>query len=118
MSLSLIAPDGPPLDVVFDSKSKTSLTVSWKHPEETFRMGIINKYKVCYSTKNAKMQKCKNGISTTSYSIKKLKPATKYFVRVSAGTIAGYGVYSKEYSDITNEGKSSNESSFFHLTNK
>ena len=48
-----------------------------------------------------------------------LQSATKYYVRVSAGTIAGYGVYSKaKYSDITNEGKSSNESLFLHLTNK
>ena len=117
MSLSLIAPDGPPLDVVFVSKSKTSLTVSWKPPEKMFRNGIVNKYKVCYSTKGIK-ESCKDVVSTTSYSIKKLKPATKYFVRVSAGTIVGYGVYSKEYSDITNESKSSNESLFLHLTNK
>ena len=117
MSLSFIAPDGPPLDVVFVSKSKTSLTVSWKPPEEKFRNGIVNKYKVCYSTKGSR-ERCKDGVSTTSYSIKKLKPATKYFVRVSAGTIPGYGVHSKNYSNITNEGKSSNESLFLHLTNK
>ena len=106
MSLSLIAPDGPPLDVVFYSKSKTSLTLSWKPPGKDVRNGIVNKYKVCYSTKGSG-ERCKDGISTTSYSIMNLQSATKYFVRVSAGTIAGYGVYSKEYSNITNEGKSS-----------
>ena len=115
MSLSLIAPDGPPLDVVFVSKSETSLTVSWKPPDWKFWNGIVNKYKVCYSTKGSG-ERCKDGISTSSYSIMNLQSATKYFVRVSAGTIAGFGVYSKEYSNITNESKSSNESLFLHLT--
>ena len=115
MSLSLIAPDGPPLDVVFVSKSETSLTVSWKPPDWKFWNGIVNKYKVCYSTKGSG-ERCKDGISTSSYSIMNLQSATKYFVRLSAGTIAGFGVYSKEYSNITNESKSSNESLFLHLT--
>ena len=109
-SLFHTAPSGPPLDVVFYSKSKSSLSISWKPPNITFWNGIVNMYKVCYSITGDQNVKCSGAVtSSLSYTITKLQSATKYSVNVSAGTSAGYGtIFSAPVINITNQGRSLN----------
>ena len=106
-SLFHTAPSGPPLDVVFYSKSESSLSIYWKSPDIKFWNGIVNMYKVCYSITGDQIVKCAVRLSL-SYTIRNLQSATKYSVEVSAGTSAGFGVYSAPVIDITNQGESLN----------
>ena len=109
-SLFHTAPSGPPLDVVSHSKSINSLSISWKLPDITFRNGIVNKYKVCYSITGDQNVKYSGAVtSSLSYTIRNLQSATKYSVKVSAGTSAGYGtIFSAPVINITNQGRSLN----------
>ena len=109
-SLFDTAPSGPPLGVVIYSKSKSSLSISWKPPNITFWNGIVNMYKVCHSITGDQNVKCSGAVtSSLSYTIRNLQSATKYSVKVSAGTSAGYGtVFSAPVIDITNQGESFN----------
>ena len=109
-SLFHTAPSGPPLDVVFYSKSERSLSISWKPPDITFRNGIVNKYKLCYSITGDLNVKCSGAVrSSLSYTIRNLQSATKYSVEMSAGTSAGYGtIFSAPVINITNQGRSLN----------
>lgn len=98
-------PDGPPLNVAFISRGKGFLKVSWKPPEERFRNGELTGYQICYSTaENDRNPKC--SLATAfSYTITTLKPFTKYYVTVSAGSKVGFGIKSDEISEITDGGK-------------
>ena len=109
-SLFHTAPSGPPLDVVFYSKSESSLSISWKPPNIKFWNGIVNQYIVCYSITGDQNVKCSGAVrSSLSHTITKLQSATKYSVNVSAGTSAGYGtIFSAPVINITNQGRSLN----------
>ena len=98
------------MDVVFYSKNERSLSIFWKPPDITFRNGIVNKYKVCYSITGDLNVKCSGAVrSSLSHTITKLQSATKYSVNVSAGTSAGYGtIFSAPVINITNQGRSLN----------
>ena len=106
--LCIASPSGPPLDVAIISRDKKWLILSWKLPEQRFRNGKILHNLVCRSTKSADTSPaCINSVrlSRGIYHLLNLRPATKYFVTVAAGTSAGYGVKSAEISGITNGGK-------------
>ena len=97
------APSGPPLSVAFISCTKESLSVSWRAPDEDVRNGKLTGYQVCYSNKTKPT--CIERNTTLTYTIHNLKPATKYFVTVSAGTSAGFGTKSPEINKTTNGGE-------------
>ncbi|CAB4004016.1 receptor-type tyrosine- phosphatase epsilon-like, partial [Paramuricea clavata] len=93
-----------PSNVTFTTRGKNNLTVSWRHLNKSLRNGILKGYIVCYSDKaRSSYPSCshQNAYSNATV-IDKLQPATKYFVTVAAGTIAGYGPRSSEISKITN----------------
>ena len=45
----ILAPEGPPLNVSITAESSSSLSVTWKPPEEDKRNGKIVNYIVCIS---------------------------------------------------------------------
>ncbi|XP_028402580.1 receptor-type tyrosine-protein phosphatase delta-like isoform X10 [Dendronephthya gigantea] len=95
-------PSGPPLDVKFESRGKTTLQLSWMDPRSDLHNGILRGYQVCYSSqKTSTSPKC-NEITTLSFTIDDLRPSTKYFVTVAAGTRAGFGIKSAEINKTTN----------------
>ena len=117
-------PGGSPESVAFTKRKKKQLTVSWRDPDKKLQNGELTGYKVCYSDKannpnnpncsvcyidkaRSSNPSCLIGKDNQPHTIviKKLRPATKYFVTVAAGTIAGYGINSSEISNITNGGK-------------
>ena len=115
-------PSGPPWNVTSTNRSKNELTVSWRAPDQSLQTHEMTGYKVCYSDKvrssNANCSVCyfdKENSSNPScfqendqsYTIVmgELRPATKYFVTVAAGTTGGYGPKSAKISKITNGGK-------------
>ena len=100
------APSGPPLSVAFTSRTKNSLSVSWKAPDEDVRNGNLTGYQVCYSDqRNLENPSCIATNTTLSYTINNLQQTTKYFVTVSAGTSAGFGTKSLEINKTTNGGE-------------
>ena len=101
----MIGLSGPPSNLVFKSRSKTSLQVSWNAPEERLQSGEITGYNVCFHTKDT-APKCLLPKSTKvlSHTLRNLRPSTKYYVTVAASTSVGYGEKSLEMSKITNGG--------------
>ncbi|CAB4005118.1 Down syndrome cell adhesion molecule homolog isoform X1, partial [Paramuricea clavata] len=93
---------GPPLNVAFNSRGKTSLQVSWRAPEERLQNVELTGYQVCFYTRDTAPE-CLVLTSTKvlSLTLNNLKPSTKYFVTVSASTKAGYGEKSLEVTKIT-----------------
>ncbi|XP_028402587.1 phosphatidylinositol phosphatase PTPRQ-like [Dendronephthya gigantea] len=114
-----VVPSGPPLNVAFISRSKTSLRISWKAPVESTRKSKLTGYRVCFST-NDTSPECLILKSTKVFhlTLNDLRPSTKYFVTVSASTEHGYGEKSPEVSKITNGGPVVNliAASFYTLT--
>ena len=106
---------GPPLNVAFNSRGKTSLQVSWKAPEENLQNVELTGYQVCFYTRDTTAE-CLVLTSTKvlSLTLNNLRPSTKYFVTVSASTKAGYGEKSLEVGKITSGGNSVNMNSW-HL---
>ena len=100
------APSGPPLGVAFISRTKNSLSVSWKAPDEDVRNGKLTGYQVCYSDqRNLENPSCIETNTTLSYTINNLQHSTKYFATVSAGTSAAFGKKSQEINKTTNGGE-------------
>ena len=114
MFLFFSVPSSPPSNVIFTHRSKTQLTISWRAPLKSSLNGKLTGYQVCYSDKAIILYpKCSSpfdfwlNAQSSSAVIKNLRPSTKYFVTVAAGTNAGYGTKSAEISKITNGGKTS-----------
>ena len=103
-------PSGPPQNVIFISRSQTSIEISWKAPVST-RNNKLTAYEVCYSTRNT-FPECllHNNTKTLSHAISNLRPSTKYFVTVSASTKFSHGEKSLNVSKITNGGNDDFES--------
>ena len=100
------APSGPPLGVAFISRTKNSLSVSWKAPDEDVRNVKLTGYQVCYSDqRNLENPSCIETNTTLSYTINNLQHSTKYFATVSAGTSAAFGKKSQEINKTTNGGE-------------
>jgi hypothetical protein len=115
-------PSGSPWNVTITKRSKNELTVSWRAPDQSLQTDQLTGYKVCYFDKarssNSNCSVCYSDKARSrnpscfqendqSYTIVmgELRPATPYFVTVTAGTSGGYGPKSKEISKITNGGK-------------
>ena len=102
------APSSPPSKVVFTQLSKNQLTISWTAPPRDSWNGqwITYQLQICYSY-NARSRNptCSSEkIQSSTAVIKNLRPGTRYFVTVAAGTSAGYGPKSTEVSEITRDG--------------
>ena len=88
-------------------RTRTKLVVSWKKPNSQEWSGGVTRYEICYSTEERILwPKCSVTIGL-SYEIASFKPATKYFVTVSAGTSDGFGPKSAKINEITYGGMSS-----------
>ena len=88
-------------------RTRTKLVVSWKKPNSQEWSGEATRYEICYSTEERILwPKCSVTIGL-SYEITSFKPATKYFVTVSAGTSDGFGPKSAKINEITYGGMSS-----------
>lgn len=99
------APSKPPY-VAFGSRTKNSLSLSWRAPDKQFRNGKLTGYRVCHSDQErSNNPTCIERNTTLTYTINNLQSSTKYFVTVSAGTSVGFGANSAEISKITNGGK-------------
>ncbi|CAB4042861.1 tenascin-like isoform X4, partial [Paramuricea clavata] len=95
---------GPPLNVAFNSRGKTSLRVSWKAPKSLQNVELTG-YQVCFYTREDTAPVFlvfNTSAKVLSRTLDNLKPSTKYFVTVSASTKAGYGEKSLAVSKITN----------------
>ena len=104
---------GPPLDVTLDSRSKNSLEVSWKAPDESLQNGELTGYQVCFYSKDTASECLMfKSAKVLSLTLNNLLPSMKYFVTVSASTKAGYGEKSAEVSKITSGGNSVNMNSW------
>ena len=98
-------PSSPPSNVVFTHRSKNQLTISWTAPPRHTWNSQRLKYQVCSYKAKSSNPKCFYVNSRTSTAvIKNLRPATRYFVTVAAGTSAGYGPKSTKVSEITRDG--------------
>ena len=87
-------------------RTRNKLVVSWKKPNSKEWSGGVTRYEICHSIhEGASQLKCSETMGL-SYEITPFKPATKYFVTVSAGTIDGFGPKSAEISRITYGGMS------------
>jgi hypothetical protein len=91
--------------VTLKSSGKNSLDVFWKVPDKNLQNSALTGYQVCFYTSDLTPE-CLALKSTKvlSLTLNNLRPATKYFVTVSAITKAGYGEKSLEVSKITNGG--------------
>ncbi len=104
------APSRPPSNVafIFTYRSKTQLKISWSPPPTWSWNGILTGYQVCYSDKarsSSPICFLTNNAQSSTFVINNLRPATKYFVTVAAGTSVGYGTKSADVSRITDGGK-------------
>uniref|UniRef100_A0ACB8EER0 Ephrin type-A receptor 2 n=1 Tax=Sphaerodactylus townsendi TaxID=933632 RepID=A0ACB8EER0_9SAUR len=83
--------------VTLDSRTDTSLTVSWTVPPR--QQSHVFKYEVTYSKKRDEnsysVVRCEG--SSNSVTLTKLTPGTKYLVRVQAVTQEGYGSQTTDY---------------------
>ena len=95
------------MNVAFTYRSSETLTISWTAPPRNSWNGQRLTYQVCssYNARSSNPTCSSENIQSSTAVIKNLRPATKYFVTVAAGTSAGYGPKSTEISKITNEGK-------------
>ena len=100
------APSSPPSNVVFTQRSKNQLTISWTAPPRDSWNGQRITYQVCssYNARSRNPTCFSENIQSSPAVIKNLRPGTKYFVTVAAGTSAGYGPKSAEVSEITRDG--------------
>ena len=100
-----LAPSGPPLNIRCTSRSAFSLSFAWDPPEKTKQNGIIIAYTACLSH-------LENGFCFQNFSkskrelfVEKLRPSTKYYIRVMASTKIGHGNYSESNMFYTDESK-------------
>ena len=98
-------PKVPPLNVRFTTRGERKLVVSWNAPDAQRWIGTATRYKICYSTQQRASRPTCSETNRISYEISSLKPSTRYFVTVSAGTSVGLGPKSEEVSIITYGGK-------------
>ena len=99
--LFIAVPTVPPLNVRFASHDRRKLVISWNEPNSQEWSGEATRYEICHSIdERASQPKCSETMGL-SYEITSFKPATKYFVTVSAGTRVGFGPKSSEISRIT-----------------
>ena len=99
--LFIAVPTVPPSNVRFASRDRRKLAVSWDKPNSQEWSGEVTRYEICHSIhEGASQPKCSETMGF-SYEITSFKPATKYFVTVSAGTSDGFGPKSAEISRIT-----------------
>ena len=87
------------------AESSSSISVTWKEPEEDKRNGIIVNYTLCISREESKP--CFEEITTKEKMlvIGSLNASTKYYVRVLASTKVGRGNYSDSKGKFTNGSK-------------
>jgi hypothetical protein len=87
------------------AKNSSSISVTWKEPEEDKRNGIIVNYTLCISREESKP--CFEEITTKEKMlvIGSLNASTKYYVRVLASTKVGRGNYSDSKGKFTNGSK-------------
>ena len=98
-------PTRAPSNVVFTQLSKNQLTISWTAPPTNSWNSQRITYQICYSY-NARSRNptcSRENIQSSPAVIKNLRPGTRYFVTVAAGTSAGYGPKSTEISQITRD---------------
>ena len=101
--MTLIAPEGPPLNVKVTAESSSSLSVTWDlPPEKDKRNGKIVSYTVCVSHEENKTCFEEHTTDKKTLTINKLNVSTKYYVRVLATTKVGRGIYSKSVERFTN----------------
>ena len=87
-------------------RTRNKLVVSWKKPNSQEWSGGVTRYKICHSIHEGASQPTCSEEMGFSHEITSFKPATKYFVTVSAGTSDGFGPKSAEISRITYGGMS------------
>jgi hypothetical protein len=87
------------------AESSSSISVTWKEPEEDKRNGIIVNYTMCISREESKP--CFEEITTKEKMlvIGSLNASTKYYVRVLASTKVGRGNYGDSKGKFTNGSK-------------
>ena len=102
--LSIAVPTAPPLNVRVTTSGEQKLLVSWNEPDTRRWSGKATRYKICYSTQQRASRPTCSETNRLSYEITSLRPATRYFVTVSAGTSDGFGPKSVEISKTTDEG--------------
>ncbi|XP_028400814.1 uncharacterized protein LOC114523946 [Dendronephthya gigantea] len=89
------APDGPPNDAHATHVGATSISLSWSPPDLLLRNGWIIRYIICVRVYNTSSDLCQQrielGKNTYGHTVTNLKPYTKYFLEIIAGTIAGDG---------------------------
>ncbi len=100
-----LVPTGAPSNVVFTQRSKNQLTISWTAPPTNSWNGQRITYQVCssYRARSRNPTCSRENIQSSTAVIKNLRPGTRYFVTVAAGTSAGYGPKSTEISQITRD---------------
>ena len=99
-------------NVTLKYRSKDRVKISWETPSKLLWNDGVTEYEICYSYKERSKKErdvtsCLRPIprSQNSLVIMNLRPATKYFVTVTAITSSGSSWKSKEISTITNAGK-------------
>lgn len=94
MSLSLIVPSGPPLQLTVSNVQSTSFTLSWFPPEEEDRNGIIESYViVCHVINNGSSHTVSTSMTTLALSM--LHPYYQYNCTVTAATTVGTGPHTE-----------------------
>ena len=102
---SILAPEGPPLNVTVTAESSSSLSVTWEPPKKVKRNGIIASYTVCISHEESKPCFREHTTKKKMIGIDNLIDSTKYYVRVLASTDVGPGPYSESKGKFTNGSK-------------
>lgn len=70
------------------------MSLSWLPPDLQLRNGIIVNYSVCVLVYSASPSPCLMEVmldKRMDYTVTNLKPYTKYIIKISAGTEAGFG---------------------------
>ena len=95
------APSGPPTNVSVDEVHSRSIILSWEHPLEEERNGIISGVKIQLTESNS--TSVFEAENTTVLISEGIKPFTQYYCKVAAFTMAGVGPYTEGISFKTQE---------------
>ena len=98
------APASSPLNVMTESRSSTSIDVSWEEVDPIDQNGIIITYEVCYEpleTFDDVIMKETMNTTNISYELYGLEEFVVYNISVRAYTIEGPGPYSDAVLEMT-----------------
>ena len=108
--LFILVPSGTPVEISITFFNDSSMTVTWKRPNENEIHGILSWYKIeIYEQReNGYLNMVSNrtvASAVLSCTVGNLKEKTEYIIEVKAGTVAGFGPPAVVHQKTSGKGK-------------